>query len=167
MGNAERKLHRLLATENGAARLVEELGTLRIEPELVRPADINRLLGADAVHQGLYLEADPLAYALAKSPLCTRLFTAPGNPGTARHGENRPELDVADHGAVRAFCEAERVGLVVIGPEAPLVAGLVDDLTRAGIRAFGPTRAAAQLEGSKGFTKALCSERGIPTAGYG
>ncbi|WP_246688184.1 23S rRNA (guanosine(2251)-2'-O)-methyltransferase RlmB [Methylobacterium sp. WL120] len=61
MGNAERKLHRLLATENGAARLVEELGTLRIEPELVRPADINRLLGADAVHQGLYLEADPLA----------------------------------------------------------------------------------------------------------
>ncbi|GJD43776.1 Phosphoribosylamine--glycine ligase [Methylobacterium cerastii] len=108
-----------------------------------------------------------LAYALAKSPLCTRLFTAPGNPGTARHGENRPELDVADHGAVRAFCEAERVGLVVIGPEAPLVAGLVDDLTRAGIRAFGPTRAAAQLEGSKGFTKALCSERGIPTAGYG
>ena len=60
LGNAERRLHRLLATENGAARLTEELGTLRIQPELVRPSDINRLLGPDAVHQGLYLEADPL-----------------------------------------------------------------------------------------------------------
>ncbi|GJD81920.1 phosphoribosylamine--glycine ligase [Methylobacterium gregans] len=107
-----------------------------------------------------------LAYALAKSPLCARLFAAPGNPGTARHGENRPDLDVADHAAVRAFCEAERVGLVVVGPEAPLVAGLVDDLAAAGIRTFGPTRAAAQLEGSKGFTKDLCAEYGIPTAAF-
>ena len=107
-----------------------------------------------------------LAYALAKSPLCARLFTAPGNPGTARHGRNRPDLDVADHAAVRAFCEAERIGLVVVGPEAPLVAGLVDDLTAAGIRAFGPTRAAARLEGSKGFTKDLCAEYGIPTAAF-
>ncbi|GEP06220.1 phosphoribosylamine--glycine ligase [Methylobacterium oxalidis] len=107
-----------------------------------------------------------LAYALAKSPLCTRLFTAPGNPGTAQHGENRPDLPVADHAAVRAFCEREGIGLVVVGPEAPLVAGLVDDLTAAGIRAFGPTRAAAQLEGSKGFTKDLCARYGIPTAAY-
>ena len=107
-----------------------------------------------------------LAYAIAKSPLCTRLFTAPGNPGTAQHGENRPDLTVADHAAVRGFCEAERIGLVVVGPEAPLVAGLVDDLMAAGIRAFGPTRAAAQLEGSKGFTKDLCTERGIPTAAF-
>ena len=107
-----------------------------------------------------------LAYALAKSPLCTRLFTAPGNPGTARHGENRAALKIADHAAVIAFCEAERVGLVVVGPEAPLVAGLVDDLAAAGIRAFGPTRAAARLEGSKGFTKELCAEFGIPTAGF-
>ena len=87
LGNAERRLHRLLATENGAARLVEELGTLRIEPELVRPADINRLLGADAVHQGLYLEADPLASpgldALAADALLLALdqITDPHNVG--------------------------------------------------------------------------------------
>ncbi|MGU3539690.1 phosphoribosylamine--glycine ligase [Methylobacterium sp. A54F] len=108
-----------------------------------------------------------LAWAIAKSPLCSRLFTAPGNPGTARHGENRPDLDVADHAAVRDFCRQEGIGLVVVGPEAPLVAGLVDDLAAAGIRAFGPTRAAARLEGSKGFTKDLCAERGIPTAAFG
>ena len=107
-----------------------------------------------------------LAYALAKSPLCTRLYAAPGNPGTALHGENRPELDVADHEAVAAFCTGNGIGLVVVGPEAPLVAGLVDDLTKRGIRAFGPTRGAAQLEGSKGFTKDLCAEYGIPTAAF-
>ncbi|MDB5644697.1 phosphoribosylamine--glycine ligase [Methylobacterium sp.] len=107
-----------------------------------------------------------LAYAIAKSPLCARLFTAPGNPGTAAFGENRPDLAVKDHAAVRAFCADERIGLVVVGPEAPLVAGLVDDLQAAGIRAFGPTRAAAQLEGSKGFTKDLCAEVGIPTAAF-
>ena len=107
-----------------------------------------------------------LAWRLEKSPLCTRLFTAPGNPGTARHGTNRPDLAVADHAAVRAFCMTEGIGLVVVGPEAPLVAGLVDDLTAAGIRAFGPTRAAARLEGSKGFTKDLCAEHGIPTAAF-
>ncbi|WP_375408722.1 phosphoribosylamine--glycine ligase [uncultured Methylobacterium sp.] len=107
-----------------------------------------------------------LAFALAKSPLCDRLFTAPGNPGTAAFGENRPDLTVADHAAVLAFCRAEMIGLVVIGPEVPLVAGLVDDLGAAGIRAFGPTKAAAQLEGSKGFTKDLCAEYGIPTAAF-
>ncbi|MCJ2082400.1 phosphoribosylamine--glycine ligase [Methylobacterium sp. J-090] len=107
-----------------------------------------------------------LAYALTKSPLCDHLFSAPGNPGTAAFGENRPDLDVADPAAVCAFCAAHAIGLVVIGPEVPLVAGLVDDLTVAGIRAFGPTRAAAQLEGSKGFTKDLCAEYGIPTAAF-
>jgi len=108
-----------------------------------------------------------LAWAIAKSPLCQRLFVAPGNPGTARHGENRPDLAVADHDAVVRFCRSENMGLVVVGPEAPLVAGLVDDLTAAGISAFGPTKAAAQLEGSKGFTKDLCAEHGIPTAAFG
>ncbi len=107
-----------------------------------------------------------LAWRLEKSPLCTRLFIAPGNPGTARHGTNRPDLRPADHAAVRDFCLAEGIGLVVVGPEAPLVAGLVDDLTDAGIRTFGPTRAAARLEGSKGFTKDLCAEYGIPTAAF-
>ncbi|KQP49019.1 phosphoribosylamine--glycine ligase [Methylobacterium sp. Leaf108] len=107
-----------------------------------------------------------LALALAKSPLCERLFTAPGNPGTATVGENRPGLTVSDHAAILGFCQAEAIGLVVIGPEVPLVAGLVDDLKAAGIRAFGPSRAAARLEGSKGFTKDLCAERGIPTAAF-
>ena len=107
-----------------------------------------------------------LAIAIAKSPLLTNLFIAPGNPGTRACGRN-VALDVADHAAVVAFCRAEKIELVVVGPEAPLVAGLVDDLAAAGISAFGPTKAAAQLEGSKGFTKDLCREFHIPTGAYG
>ncbi|HEX2137022.1 MAG TPA: phosphoribosylamine--glycine ligase [Microvirga sp.] len=106
-----------------------------------------------------------LAWSLSASPLCDRLFVAPGNPGTARCGSN-VALDVAHHEAVAAFCRQERIGLAVVGPEAPLVAGIVDDLTAAGIKAFGPSRAAARLEGSKAFTKELCREFGIPTAAY-
>ena len=106
-----------------------------------------------------------LASALTRSPRCEQLFTAPGNPGTAALGTN-VVLDVADHAAVIAFCRTVGVALVVVGPEAPLVAGLVDDLAEAGIRAFGPSRAAARLEGSKAFTKALCDEAGVPTAAY-
>ena len=106
-----------------------------------------------------------LAWALAKSPRLEKLFIAPGNPGTAACGEN-VVLDVADHRAVIDFCRLRGVGLVVVGPEAPLVAGLVDDLDAAGIRCFGPSRAAARLEGSKAFTKALCDEAGVPTAAY-
>jgi phosphoribosylamine--glycine ligase len=104
-----------------------------------------------------------LAWSLSASPLCDRLFVAPGNPGTAQCATN-VALDPADHGAVIAFCRDRAVGLVVVGPEAPLVAGIVDDLTAAGIKAFGPTGAAARLEGSKAFTKELCREFGIPTA---
>ncbi|HKG76209.1 MAG TPA: phosphoribosylamine--glycine ligase [Beijerinckiaceae bacterium] len=106
-----------------------------------------------------------LAWAIAASALCDRLFIAPGNAGTAQCGTN-VALDVTEHAATIAFCRAERIDLVVVGPEAPLVAGLVDDLAAAGIKAFGPTRAAAQLEGSKGFTKELCREFGIPTAAF-
>jgi len=106
-----------------------------------------------------------LAWKLADSPLCGTLYCAPGNAGTAEVGEN-VALDVADHAAVIAFCRLMQVGLVVVGNEAPLVAGLVDDLTAAGIKAFGPTAAAARLEGSKAFTKALCDEVGVPTAAY-
>jgi phosphoribosylamine--glycine ligase len=106
-----------------------------------------------------------LAWALARSPRCERLLVAPGNPGTEACGTN-VALDVTDHGAVIALCRREGVGLVVVGPEAPLVAGLVDDLTAAGIRAFGPSREAARLEGSKAFTKELCREAGIPTAAF-
>ncbi len=106
-----------------------------------------------------------MANALAKSPLLTRLYVAPGNPGTEAVAEN-VELDAGDHGAVLRFCRDMGVALVVVGPEQPLIGGLVDALTRAGIMAFGPTAAAAQLEGSKGFTKDLCRDYGIPTAAY-
>jgi phosphoribosylamine---glycine ligase len=106
-----------------------------------------------------------LAWKISGSPLCDRLLIAPGNPGTARCGTNVP-LDPGDHAAVAASCRADGIDLVVVGPEAPLVAGLVDDLAAAGIKAFGPRKAAAQLEGSKAFTKELCAEFGIPTAAF-
>jgi phosphoribosylamine--glycine ligase len=106
-----------------------------------------------------------LAWKIAASPLTDRLFCAPGNAGIAQEAEC-VALDLADHGAVLAFCRNNKIDLVVVGPEAPLVAGLVDDLDAAGIKAFGPTKAAAQLEGSKGFTKDLCRAHNIPTAAY-
>ena len=106
-----------------------------------------------------------LAWKLAQSPLCDSLYAAPGNPGIAEHAE-LVALDLADHAAVVALCGAKRIGLVVIGPEAPLVDGLADSLRAAGVPVFGPSRAAAQLEGSKGFTKDLCARAGIPTADY-
>ena len=106
-----------------------------------------------------------LALSLSRSPLLTQLFIAPGNPGTQALGRN-VALDVADHRAVVDFCKLMQIGFVVVGPEAPLVAGLVDDLEAAGVLAFGPSKAAAQLEGSKGFTKDLCAEFSIPTADY-
>ncbi len=107
-----------------------------------------------------------LAWSLSASPLMTKLYAAPGNPGIGRHAEC-VDLPIADHGAVTAFCRERRIDLVVVGPEAPLVAGLADDLTAAGIKVFGPSKAAAQLEGSKGFTKDLCRDLAIPQAAYG
>ena len=98
-----------------------------------------------------------IANALNKSPLLTRLYIAPGNPGTARLGDN-VDLDVANHPAVIDFCREAGIALVVVGPEQPLIGGLVDELEKHGILAFGPTQAAAQLEGSKGFTKDLCRD---------
>jgi len=107
-----------------------------------------------------------LAWAIARSPLIDRLICAPGNPGMARLGEC-VDLDIRDFAAVRVLCKRHGVDLVVVGPEAPLVAGLADALAEAGIRVFGPSQAAARLEGSKGFTKDLCARAGIPTARYG
>jgi phosphoribosylamine--glycine ligase len=106
-----------------------------------------------------------LAWKIAASPLTERLYCAPGNAGIANECE-LVALDAADHAAVVAFCQTKKIGLVVVGPEAPLCAGIVDDLTAAGIKAFGPGRVAAQLEGSKGFTKDLCKANAIPTAAY-
>jgi phosphoribosylamine--glycine ligase len=107
-----------------------------------------------------------LAWALTASPLLSKLYCAPGNGGIAALAEC-VMLDVARHTEVIGFCRERRIDFVVIGPEAPLVAGIADDLAAAGIKHFGPSRAAAQLEGSKGFTKDLCRELGIPTADYG
>jgi phosphoribosylamine--glycine ligase len=102
---------------------------------------------------------------MADSPLTDRLYCAPGNAGIARLAQCAP-LDLTDHAAVVAFCREHRIDLVVVGPEAPLCAGIVDDLESVGVKAFGPSRAAAQLEGSKGFTKDLCRANRIPTAAY-
>ena len=106
-----------------------------------------------------------LAWKLSSSPLVTRLWCAPGNAGIAQEAEC-VALDTADHAAVIAFCRSNAVDFVVVGPEAPLAAGIVDDLASAGIKAFGPSKAAARLEGSKGFTKDLCQANNIPTAAY-
>src|ERR1043165_4086478 len=107
-----------------------------------------------------------LAWKMAASPLSQRLWCAPGNAGIAHEAET-VALDIADHAAVIAFCRANRIDFVVVGPEAPLCAGIVDDLEGAGIKRFGPSKAAARLEGSKGFTKDLCRANHIPTAAYG
>jgi phosphoribosylamine---glycine ligase len=107
-----------------------------------------------------------LAWALRASPMLAKLYCAPGNAGIAALAEC-VALNVSDHSAVIAFCRTHEIGFVVIGPEAPLVAGLGDALGHAGLLYFGPTKAAAQLEGSKGFTKDLCREFNIPTAAYG
>jgi len=106
-----------------------------------------------------------LCWAIAASPLCDRLWCAPGNAGIAAEAECVP-VAADDIDAIVAFARAEKVDLVVVGPEGPLVAGLVDRLEAAGIAAFGPSAAAAALEGSKGFMKDLCARHGIPTGGY-
>ena len=102
-----------------------------------------------------------IAIALAKSPLLETLFVAPGNPGMTTLACT-VALDIKDHPAVAAFCKANGIDLVVIGPEAPLVAGIVDGLAAAGIKAFGPSKAAARLEGSKAFAKDFCARYKIP-----
>ncbi len=133
------------------------------------PALLSSEKGEDPVMNILLLGSGgrehALAWKLAQSRLCEKLYAAPGNPGVAEDAE-LASLDVTDHAAVVTFCEAHRIGLIVIGPEAPLVDGLADSLRGAGFPVFGPSRAAAQLEGSKGFTKDLCARANIPTAGY-
>lgn len=106
-----------------------------------------------------------LAWKMAASPLVQKLYCAPGNAGIAQEAEC-VALDPGDHEAVISFCKANAVELVMVGPEAPLCDGIVDALEAAGIKAFGPTKAAAQLEGSKGFTKDICRANNIPTAAY-
>jgi phosphoribosylamine--glycine ligase len=107
-----------------------------------------------------------LAWKLVSSPLLKKLYCAPGNPGIAQLA-TCVTLDAADPDRVISFCSENNVSFVVVGPEAPLVAGLTDALAAAGIKSFGPSREAAKLEGSKGYTKDLCRDYGIPTAAYG
>lgn len=106
-----------------------------------------------------------LAWRLAQSPSVTRITAVPGNPGIARHARCI-DLPASDHAAMTAVCRAEGIDLVVIGPEIPLCEGLGDTLRAAGIAVFGPGAAAARLEGSKAFTKALCARANIPTAAF-
>jgi phosphoribosylamine--glycine ligase len=106
-----------------------------------------------------------LCWKLAASPLCDALFCAPGNPGIADDATCVP-VAAGDLDAILDLCRREHIDFVVVGPEAPLVAGLADRLEGAGIRTFGPSAEAAMLEGSKGFMKDLCAKYGIPTAAY-
>ncbi|MGK6323213.1 phosphoribosylamine--glycine ligase [Sphingomonas sp. DT-51] len=106
-----------------------------------------------------------LAWKLAQSSRLDTLFAAPGNPGIAQHA-TIAHLDIDDHRAVIDFVRRHQIGLVVIGPEVPLVRGLADNIRAIGVPVFGPGREAARLEGSKGFTKDLCARVGIPTARY-
>jgi len=108
---------------------------------------------------------DALAWRLRQSPSCGKLIAAPGNPGIARWAEC-VAIDPCDPFAVVELARANAVDLVVVGPEAPLVVGVADALRAAGFAVFGPNADAAQLEGSKGFTKDLCRAHGIPTADY-
>lgn len=107
-----------------------------------------------------------LCYALRRSPSCDAVFCAPGNAGISNSGDATcvGYLDILDSSYVIAFCREWGIGLVVVGPEAPLVAGLSNDLVKAGIPTFGPSSQAAALEGSKDFMKQLCDKYAIPTA---
>lgn len=107
-----------------------------------------------------------ISWALAKSPRCTELYVAPGNGGTANIARNVKDLNAEDAQAVLAFAQAHNIELVVIGPEAPLVAGVADVLREAGIPVFGPDAQGAQLEGSKTYSKRFMDANGIPTARY-
>jgi phosphoribosylamine--glycine ligase len=106
-----------------------------------------------------------LAWKLTQSPKLSKLFAAPGNPGIAEHAR-LVDIDPADHRATVDFCLKNSIELIVVGPEAPLVDGLADNLRTMGFAVFGPNKIPAQLEGSKGFTKDLCARHGIPTARY-
>ena len=108
-----------------------------------------------------------LAWKCAQADKVTDVFVAPGNAGTAlEQGVKNVDIAAEDIPALLAFAKAERIDLTIIGPEAPLVAGVVDRFEAAGLACFGPRAAAAQLEGSKDFTKQFLDRHGIPTAGY-
>ncbi|HEX2116123.1 MAG TPA: phosphoribosylamine--glycine ligase, partial [Alphaproteobacteria bacterium] len=106
-----------------------------------------------------------LCWAIAASPLCDKLYCAPGNAGIAREAACMP-VAAEDIDGIVSLAREKAIDFVVVGPESPLVAGLADRLEEAGIKTFGPSAAAAALEGSKGFTKDFCAKYKIPTGGY-
>ncbi|WP_455553368.1 phosphoribosylamine--glycine ligase [Comamonas kerstersii] len=107
-----------------------------------------------------------LAWKLSQSPKATKVFVAPGNAGTALAGGKLQNVDITDVVALREWAQTEGIALTVVGPEAPLAAGVVDEFRNHGLKIFGPTKAAAQLESSKAFSKAFMRRHGIPTADY-
>jgi len=107
-----------------------------------------------------------IVWKVSQSPKLTKLYALPGNPGTAELAENINRISVDDHAAVASFCKDKRIDLVIVGPEAPLAMGLVDSLSAEGIRCFGPSQAAAQIEASKSFAKDFMARHNIPTAKY-
>lgn len=107
-----------------------------------------------------------IVWKISQSPKLTKLYALPGNPGTAALAENIGAISVEDHDAIASFCRAKQIDLVIVGPEAPLAAGLVDSLSAEGIRCFGPKQAAAQIEASKVFAKDFMALHKIPTARY-
>jgi len=107
-----------------------------------------------------------IVWKVSQSPRLTKLYALPGNPGTAELAENISGISVDDHAAVASFCKDKQIDLVIVGPEAPLAAGLVDSLSAQGIRCFGPSQAAAQIEASKSFAKDFMARHNIPTAKY-
>ena len=107
-----------------------------------------------------------LVWKISQSPRLTKLYALPGNPGTAEMAENVSGISADDHAAVALFCKSKRIDLVIVGPEAPLAAGLVDSLSAEGIHCFGPKQAAAQIEASKVFAKDFMKRHHIPTARY-
>jgi len=107
-----------------------------------------------------------ITWKVCQSPKADKVFVLPGNPGTARIAENVDGISVDDHAAVSEFCKSKQIGLVIVGPEVPLADGLVDSLSNAGIRCFGPKQAAAQIEASKVFSKDFMARHNIPTARY-
>jgi len=107
-----------------------------------------------------------IVWKVSQSPKLTKLYALPGNPGTAELAENVSGISAEDHASVASFCKDEQIDLVIVGPEAPLAAGLVDSLSAEGIRCFGPSQAAAQIEASKSFAKDFMARHNIPTAKY-
>ena len=106
-----------------------------------------------------------LAWKLTHSPRVSKVYVAPGNAGTALE-EGLENINLTDHAALIEFARREQIALTVVGPEAPLAAGIVNDFTAAGLKIFGPSKAAAQLESSKDFAKQFMARNRIPTAGY-